>query len=206
MRIVAARIFPSLHRTAALQSRSSHDYRGASPLLAASPCLERAAALESCGPVRSRQPYSRSWIHHRNAWRTIHSRRPSTQFKVKPHLLLALRLWPRRTPQFVLQQKSPNHPKSFTNDFGGHLGIALKTVRKNDGHFNNSAAAPPNFVRHLHLKAVAVGANAIQVDLGQRRSAKTFVTAGWIGDRHAGDDLNVLRRAHAEHEPLERPI
>src|SRR6266516_6554358 len=36
-------------RTAALQSRSSDDYRGALPLLAASPCLERAAALESRG-------------------------------------------------------------------------------------------------------------------------------------------------------------
>ena len=61
-------------------------------------------------------------------------------------------------------------------------------------------------VLHLDLEAVAVGSDRIEIDALQRAPTKTLETAGRVADRHAGDPLDILRGAHAEHETLQRPV
>src|SRR5205814_5293932 len=64
----------------------------------------------------------------------------------------------------------------------------------------------PKLVRHLDLETVAVGPDVVQINGLKRASAETFVTAGRIAERHAGDDLHVFGGAFAEHQSLERPV
>ena len=59
---------------------------------------------------------------------------------------------------------------------------------------------------HLDLKAVAVGKHLIEIDRLQGATAEAFVATRRIRERHAGDDLHVKRRAHAQHQATERPV
>src|SRR6266545_7480747 len=97
-------------------------------------------------------------------------------------------LSPGRTPQPVLKPQPPDHPDRFPDDSAGHFRAALKTVGENDRYFHDPHSLPPKLVRHLDLKAVAVGADVLEIDGLQRAAAKTFVAAGRVGERHAGDE------------------
>src|SRR5207248_4819509 len=92
------------------------------------------------------------------------------------------------------------------HNVAGHFGVALKSIRKNDRHFDDLHALTPQLVRHLDLKTVAIGVDLIEMDGFQSAAAEAFVAAGWVGERHAGNYLDILGRAFAQHQPAERPI
>src|SRR5205823_5095610 len=88
----------------------------------------------------------------------------------------------------------------------GHFGVPLETIRKNDRHLHYFHALTPEFVRHLNLETVAVGPDLIEIDRLQRPAAEALVPARWIGETHAGDDLDVFGGAFAQHQPAQRPV
>ena len=73
----------------------------------------------------------------------------------------------------------------------------MKAIGEDDRYFHNFHPLLPNFMRHLDLKAVAVGAHLIQVDGGQAAAAKALKTARWIGKGHPGNPTHVTRGAGA---------
>ena len=61
-------------------------------------------------------------------------------------------------------------------------------------------------MRQFNLKAVADRANVVEVEGLERASAETFVAAGRVGERHAGDKRNIFAGAAAQHQPAQRPV
>jgi hypothetical protein len=84
--------------------------------------------------------------------------------------------------------------------------MALETVGKNDWDLDDSEALSPKFVRHLDLETVPVRAYLIQVNGLEGPASETFVPACGIGKGHSRDELHVLRRTFAEHQPAQGPI
>src|SRR5437868_15001328 len=88
----------------------------------------------------------------------------------------------------------------------GHLRMSLETIREDDGDFDDLHSLAPQPMGHLDLETVAIRAHFIQPDGFERPLPKTFVTAGRICERHAGDDLYILGGALAQHEAAQRPV
>src|SRR5207249_10542756 len=84
--------------------------------------------------------------------------------------------------------------------------MTVDPVGEHNGHFDDGHTLPPEAMGHLDLEAVTVGADLAQVDGQERAAAKTFVAAGRVGKRHAGDDSDVRSSAFAEHQSAERPV
>ena len=70
--------------------------------------------------------------------------------------------------------------------------MTLGPVGENNRDFDDPESLSPEDVRHLNLKAVAVGLDGLEIDGLQRTPAETFVTARRVGKRHAGDQLTYL--------------
>src|ERR1022692_5017031 len=84
--------------------------------------------------------------------------------------------------------------------------MSLRAFGENDRHFNDFESLPPKFVGQLDLKAIAVGADFIQVEGLERAAAKTFVAAGRVAEWHAGDERHIFAGEPAQHQPAERPV
>ena len=65
----------------------------------------------------------------------------------------------RTATEAILEKQPPDHPEGFADDAFGHFGTALEAVGKNDGHFDDFHALPPDFVGQFDLKTVTVGLN-----------------------------------------------
>src|SRR5882724_9627035 len=89
----------------------------------------------------------------------------------------------RLAAQFILEQQTPDHYQCFTDDFAGHLGFAEKTIGEDDGDFDHFQALPPDFVRHFYLKAVAVGADFIEINGFKSAAAEAFISTGRVAQR-----------------------
>src|SRR5580765_6584667 len=80
----------------------------------------------------------------------------------------------------VLGPETPDHEEGFLDDFAGHFGAALEAVGEDDRDFNDAQALAPDFVGHLDLEAVAVGADVFEIERLEGLSAETFEAAGRV--------------------------
>src|SRR5690349_17598230 len=84
--------------------------------------------------------------------------------------------------------------------------MTLRAFGENDRHFGDIETIPPEFVRQLDLKAIAMALDFFEIEGLQRATTKTFVTAGRISERHPGDEPDINAGTTAQEQSLERPV
>src|SRR5271155_2741609 len=84
--------------------------------------------------------------------------------------------------------------------------MPLSALGENDRHFDDFESLPPEFVRHLDLKTVAIRTDFIEIDGLKRAATKTFIAAGRVAERHSRDERDIFSRKPAQHQPFQRPV
>jgi hypothetical protein len=106
----------------------------------------------------------------------------------------------------ILKPETPDHEKGFADDATGHLGCALVSIGKDDGNFDDAHTLAPEPMGHFDLEAVPIGSDLSEIDGFESAPPKTFESAGWIGEWHACNDLNVACGAETQQKSAEGPV
>src|SRR5215210_9577939 len=88
----------------------------------------------------------------------------------------------------------------------GHLRLTGCAVREDDGHFHDPKAGTVAEVVHLHLKAVAVGLDAIEVEGLEHLPAEALEAAGAVPDRQVQEGPGVEAATLADEPSQQRPF
>src|SRR5215210_2911540 len=85
----------------------------------------------------------------------------------------------------------PDERGGLQENSPGHLRLTGCTVREDDRHFDDPKAGTMAEVVHLHLKAVAVRLDAIEVEGLEHLPAEAFEAAGAVPDRQVQEGPGV---------------
>src|SRR2546425_3509693 len=116
---------------------------------------------------------------------------------------VAPELWALQPPEPGREPEPPGDPERLETDAARHLRLPHHPIHEDDRYLVDGEPAPPGTIGGLDLERIAVGADTLEADRGERAAPPTLEPARGIAHRQTRHSAHVPVAEVADEEALD---